>query len=172
VEVAAVPLVTPAGGRVELMLGLARDVTEQSRIESEQALLAAIVESSDDAIVSVDPRGNITSWNRGAKKLFGFSAAEAIGKPFTITVPPAMHAVALGMLAALLANPERPIRIEAACQRKDGTTVEVSLVAFAVRDRAGLRACSAFQRRQTNNSGLEARDSYCVLSRSNVAQFD
>lgn len=52
-----------------------------------QARLAALVESSDDAIVSKSPEGIITSWNRAAERIFGYTAAEAVGKPITLIIP-------------------------------------------------------------------------------------
>jgi PAS domain S-box-containing protein len=77
----------------DTVLEVNRDVTEQKRIEaalrdSEQRLrwLAAIIESSDDAIVSKNLNGIITSWNRGAGRVFGYTAEEAIGRPITILI--------------------------------------------------------------------------------------
>ena len=69
-----------AAGRIVAGAGIGRDITELLKLESQQALLAAIVESSDDAIISLSPEFKIMTWNKGAQKLFGFTAAEAIGK--------------------------------------------------------------------------------------------
>jgi PAS domain S-box-containing protein len=65
-----------------------RDVTEHNRAEAAQAHLAALVASSDDAIVSKNLDGIIRSWNEGAERLFGYTAAEAIGQPITLVIPP------------------------------------------------------------------------------------
>jgi PAS domain-containing protein len=64
------------------------DITERKKAEEAAQRLAAIVETSDDAIVSKDLKGIIKTWNAGAQRLFGYSAAEVIGKPITILIPP------------------------------------------------------------------------------------
>jgi PAS domain S-box-containing protein len=69
-------------GRVVGSLGVAHDVSGRRRSEESRALLAAIVESTEDAIVSIDMDGNVTSWNRGAERLYRYSAAEAIGRSY------------------------------------------------------------------------------------------
>src|SRR6185312_15377286 len=66
---------------------IARDITEHQRAEELQRRFAAIVESSDDAIISKDLNGVIQSWNRGAEHIFGYLASEAIGKPVTMLIP-------------------------------------------------------------------------------------
>ncbi len=75
-----------------------RDITKQKRAEEGRSLLAAIVESSDNAIISKTMDGVITSWNAGAERIFGYSASEVIGENISIIVPPGHHDEIPGML--------------------------------------------------------------------------
>ncbi len=75
-------------GRIIGASKIARDITERKRAEEANAKLAALVESSDDAIVSKNLNAIITSWNRGAERMFGYTAQEAIGQPVTMLMPP------------------------------------------------------------------------------------
>jgi PAS domain S-box-containing protein len=102
------------------------DVTARHEAEEMRALLAAIVQSSNDAIVSQDLDGTVTSWNAAAEKLFGYSAAEAVGMPIGLVIPPDRLAEERGLLR-LVAAGERVERHETIRRRKDGTEVAVSL---------------------------------------------
>jgi PAS domain S-box-containing protein len=93
---------------------------------SASRLLASIVESSDDAIVSKDLDGVITSWNAGAERIFGYSADEAVGKPITMLIPPERHSEEVTILERLRLG-ERIDHFETVRIRKDGTTVDISL---------------------------------------------
>jgi PAS domain S-box-containing protein len=103
---------------------------EQSSRASQR--LAAIVESSDDAIVSKDLNGVIMSWNRGAERMFGYSASEAIGQSITLIIPPNLRAEEDMVLARIRAG--EPVEIETVRRRKDGTSVDISLKVSPVRD--------------------------------------
>jgi PAS domain S-box-containing protein len=101
-----------------------------------QARLAAVVESSDDAIVSKDLDGTVHSWNPAAERLFGYAPHEMIGRPITVIIPPDRR----GEEDAIIDRVRRgePIeRYETVRVRKDGTPVEVSLTVSPVRDRGG-----------------------------------
>src|SRR4051812_17045049 len=75
-------------GRPAFITGACVDITERRRAEEDRARLAAIVETSDDAIVSKALDGTILSWNAGAERIFGYTPAEAVGQPITIIIPP------------------------------------------------------------------------------------
>lgn len=103
---------------------------------SADAYLAAIVASSDDAIISKTLTGIVTSWNRGAEQLFGYTAAEMIGQPILRLVPPHLHEEEQRILACIRRG-ERLEHFETARRRKDGTDLEVSLMISPVIDASG-----------------------------------
>jgi two-component system, cell cycle sensor histidine kinase and response regulator CckA len=102
------------------------DVTARHEAEEMRSLLAAIVQSSNDAIVSKRIDGSITSWNTAAERLFGYSAAEAVGQPIGLVIPPDRSAEERDLLARVAAG-ERVEHYETTRRRKDGTAVEVSI---------------------------------------------
>jgi PAS domain S-box-containing protein len=101
-----------------------------------RARLIAIVESSDDAIVSKDLNGVIESWNRGAERVFGYTASEAIGQPITILLPPDRLDEEPGILQRIRRG-DRIDHYETVRRRKDGTLIDISLTVSPVRDSTG-----------------------------------
>jgi PAS domain S-box-containing protein len=108
------------------------------RLKADKAigLLASIVDSSDDAIVSKTLEGVITSWNAGAERLFGYTAKEAIGQHISMIIPPDRHDEEKNILARLNRG-ERIDHFDTVRQRKDGTLLDISLSISPVRDSAG-----------------------------------
>ena len=101
-----------------------------------QEMLAAIVESSDDAIVSKDLNGTIMSWNKGAERVFGYTADEAVGRPITMLLPPdRVHEETT--IVATLVRGERIDHFETERVRKDGRRIHVSLSVSPIKDRSG-----------------------------------
>jgi PAS domain S-box-containing protein len=113
-----------------------KDVTERSEAEQTRALLAAIVESSNDAIVSERLDGTITSWNGAAQRLFGYSAEEALGKPVTMVVPPDRLEESKKLLERVAAG-ERVDHYETIRRRKDGSEVPVAISLAPITDASG-----------------------------------
>jgi PAS domain S-box-containing protein len=126
--------VTAADGRVRLD-GAIFDVTERRKADNERLELAAIVESSDDAIISTDLDGRVTSWNKGAEALFGYDSAEMIGSSIAILAPEGRETEPIANLTAVVELGEK--RYEATRRRKDGALIDVSLTVSAVRNAAG-----------------------------------
>jgi PAS domain S-box-containing protein len=123
------PYPTPlrdAEGKIVGGINMLLDITERKRAEEARARLAAIVESSDDAIISKDLNGIITSWNRGAERIFGYTAEEAIGKPVTILIPLDRHNEEPGILERIRRG-EAIDHYETVRRRKDGTLLDISL---------------------------------------------
>lgn len=113
----------------------ARSIGEPVRAEADQ-WLAAIIESSDEAILSTDLQGIITSWNRGAERLFGYIADEAIGRPINILIP-ADRRDEEPRIFERLRRGERIDHFETVRQRKDGSRIEISLTVSPVKNAAG-----------------------------------
>jgi len=123
------PYPTPifdASGKLVGAVNMLVDLTHSKRSEENAQRLASIVESSDDAIVSKNLDGIITSWNRGAERLFGYSAEEAIGRPVTMLIP-ADRADEEPAILERLRRGERIDHYETVRQCKDGRLVDISL---------------------------------------------
>ena len=113
-----------------------RDISLRAEAETAQARLAAIVESSNDAIIGNDLHGMVTSWNASAARLFGFAASEMIGQSITQIIPLDRREEAETILARIRRG-EQIEHFETVRQRKDGTLVDVSITASLIRNRHG-----------------------------------
>jgi PAS domain S-box-containing protein len=112
------------------------DITEKRRADEAQMKLAAIVESSDDAIVSKSLSGIVTSWNAAAERILGWKAEEIIGKPITTVIPPELHGDEVQILSKIQAG-ERIEHFETVRVTKVGERIDVSLTISPVRDPQG-----------------------------------
>jgi PAS domain S-box-containing protein len=113
-----------------------RDVTEARRAIEARLYLAAIVESSDDAIIGKDLNGIIVSWNKGAERLYGYTAAEIVGRPLALLVPPD-HPNELPALMERLKRGERIEHYETVRVCKDGRRLDMSLTISPIVDAEG-----------------------------------
>lgn len=132
----------------------ARTAELQAQV-AESARLAAIVESSDDAIVGKDLDGTITSWNAGAERIYGYSAREALGRPIAFLAPPE-RAGEIATILERLRKGEHIDHFKTRRLRKDGREIVVSVSISPVRDAAGkVIAASAIARDITEQERLE-----------------
>jgi len=115
---------------------IVRDITRQKKLEEAALRLAAIVESSDDAIASKDLNGFITSWNRSAERLFGYKAEEIVGKHITVIIPPELHHDE-DMILSKIRRGEKIDHFETIRLHKNGERIEVSLTISPVKDDDG-----------------------------------
>jgi PAS domain S-box-containing protein len=116
---------------------VARDITHDTELELARARLAAIIESSDDAIVSKNLNGIVLTWNKGAERIYGYSAVEMVGRPMALLLPPDRpdeETLILGRLA----KGERVEHFETARLRRDGRRIEVSLSISPIYDKDGV----------------------------------
>jgi len=123
-------------GRVMGVVLVFHDITGHKQAGEASAHLAAIVESSDDAIISKNLQGIITSWNKGAEKLFGYTAAEAVGQSVTMLIP-SQYIDEEPRILEKIRRGETVEHYETVRQRKDGTTLNISLTVSPIRDEAG-----------------------------------
>jgi PAS domain S-box-containing protein len=133
------PFPTPlfdASGALVGAVNMLMDLTDRRRAESYEQRLGAIIEFSDDAIVSKNLNGIITSWNRGAEQLFGYAADEVVGQSITILIPPERLDEET-MVLERIRRGERIDHYETVRRRKDGASVDISLTVSPVRDATG-----------------------------------
>ncbi|HMD35639.1 MAG TPA: PAS domain S-box protein [Vicinamibacterales bacterium] len=125
------------GGRAIVgITKISRDITRQKSADSERRHLAAIVEGTDDAIIGMDLAGTITSWNRGAQDMYGYTASEAVGRSVRLVLPPDRQDEELGLLDRVKAG-ERIVSFETIRCRKGGDCFPASLTLSPVRDDDG-----------------------------------
>jgi PAS domain S-box-containing protein len=129
------PVLNASGDLVQFV-GSSTDITERKRAEQATRLLAAIVESSHDAIVSKSLNGVITSWNKGAEQLFGYAAEEAVGQNITLIIPPERRDEERTIVEQLTRG-ERIDHFETVRKRKDGSLIDVSLTISPMKDASG-----------------------------------
>jgi len=133
------PYPTPlkdASGRVIGAVNMLLDIAERKHAEIELARLAAIVTSSNDAIISKTLDGRITSWNMGATRIFGYQASEMIGQSITRLIPLELHAEEEQILAKLKRG-EHIDHYETVRVGKDGRRIDISLTVSPLRDKSG-----------------------------------
>ena len=124
-------------GKITGGINMLVDITERKKSEQPKRLLAAIVDTSEDAIISKTLDGVITSWNSGAERLFGYTAEEAVGKNIKELTIPAELQQEEDEILTRLGSGERIEHFETARVRKDGTRLDVSLSISPLRDAAG-----------------------------------
>ncbi len=123
-------------GRPAYMVGACSDITTRKQAEESRRHMAAVVESSDDAIITKDLNGIITSWNAGAERIFGWTAAEAVGKSILLIIPPELHPDETMILGKLVRG-ERIDHFETVRVTKSGERRELALTISPVRDETG-----------------------------------
>jgi PAS domain S-box-containing protein len=156
------------GNFKQLILLSIHDITERKKAEEATARLAAIVEFSDDAIISKDLSGVITTWNKGAERLFGYRGQEAIGQSVTMLIPPE-RADELPDILERIQKGESIEQYETVRRRKDGTLLDISLTVSPIVDKEGrIIGASKISRDITARKRAEQELAEC-LEREKVA---
>lgn len=160
-----------SSGRVIGASKIARDISGRRQAEIVQARLAAIVESSDDAIVSKTLDGVITSWNSAAERMFGYTESEAVGQHITLIIPKERRREEDDVIARIRRG-ERLSHFETVRRRKDGQLVEVSLSVSPVRNAHGdVVGASKVARDISERRALEQRR-LTLLEREQTARLE
>ncbi|HVV45812.1 MAG TPA: PAS domain S-box protein, partial [Bryobacteraceae bacterium] len=145
-------------GEPQRFIGVSLDITERVQASRNSLLLGAIVDSSDDAIISKNLDGVITSWNKSAERLFGYTAEEAIGQTVAALLIPADRQDEEPAILERLARGVRVDHFETVRQRKDGSLLDLSLTISPVRDDRGrIIGASKIARDITERKQREAR---------------
>jgi PAS domain S-box-containing protein len=131
-----VTLVRDPTGKPDYFISVVEDIEERKRNSAAVARLAAVVQFSDDAIISKSPEGIVTSWNAGAEKLFGYRSDEMIGQPLTRIIPTERQHEEVEILARINRG-EKVQHFETVRRCKDGRALDVSVTVSPIRDATG-----------------------------------
>lgn len=154
---ATVSLIVDDAGEVIGALRMEREIPINDALVETQSRLAAIVESSDDAIIGKNLKGIITSWNQAATHLFGYSAEEIVGQPILAIIPPELHSEEAEILRKIRAG-QRIDHYETRRVTKNGQMVDVSLTISPIKDRDGnLVGFSKIAREISHRKSMERR---------------
>ncbi len=126
-----------ADGSSRRMVGVCMNVTERKKYDEQNARLASIVQSSDDAILAKALDGTILSWNGGAERIYGYRADEIIGQPVSILSPPDRKEDFANIMGRIALG-ERIDHFETVRQRRDGQIIDISLSVSPIRNSAGV----------------------------------
>jgi len=166
VEISLSPLQSERGLLVSSAI---RDISERRKTDEQRVRLAALVDSSDDAIIGKTLTGIVTSWNGGAERLFGYSAEEMVGHPITRLIPASRLDEETQVLKSLAAGHVE--RFDTVRVRKDGREIDVSITSSPVRDGAGKLVGASkvvrdiTERRQAERALARARDAAEIANR-------
>jgi PAS domain S-box-containing protein len=145
------------GGTIIGTSTIQRNITERKRTETVMAEMAAIVDSSNDAIIGKTLDGVITTWNRGAEHIYGYQADEMIGKSISLLVPPGHPDEVRQIIAGMLANNARTEHFETQRVRKDGRVIDVSVTVSPIRASDGtIVGASSVARDVTEHNNMVA----------------
>ena len=144
------------------------DITGRKRAEEARARLAALVEFSEDAIISKDLNGVITSWNQGAERLFGYTEQEAIGQPVTMLIPPD-HADEEPAILERIRQGEAIQHYETIRRRKDGSLLDISLTISPIRNSQGEIIGASKIARDVTKSKRSEKELAEILAREQAA---
>ncbi len=125
-----------SGGNIVGAVNCFQDITERKHSEETSQRLAAVIESSDDAIISKNLDSIVTSWNRGAERIFGYLAEEIIGKPIAVLFPPGLQNEEEAIIERIRRG-QRVDHYETVRQRKHGSLIDVSLTISPIRNAQG-----------------------------------
>jgi PAS domain S-box-containing protein len=153
VEISLSPLETEEGSLVSSTI---RDITERKRVERGREQLASIVDYSDDAIIGKSLEGIVLNWNKGAERLYGYSAEEVMGKPISILLPPDRPDELTQIIARLQQG--EIVNEETVRRRKDGTLIDIALTVSPIKNSRGqVTAASAIARDISERKRAEAK---------------
>jgi PAS domain S-box-containing protein len=165
--------VRDAAGRAGGILWLGTDITERSRLlraERDQSFLQAIIASAEDAVISKDLDGIITTWNAAAERIFGYTAQEVVGKAVNILIPPD-HPDEESQILDRVRRGERIQHYETQRLRKDGRIIDLSLTVSPIRDSLGrIIGASKIARDISDRKVAEARERE-VLTQAHEARW-
>ncbi|MEO6550192.1 MAG: PAS domain S-box protein [Ferruginibacter sp.] len=144
-------------GKPYQYVAISSDITEKKKLEEQKAFFMSLVNSSNDAIISKDLDGIITTWNKGAESVFGYSSVEIIGRPVSLIIPPDLQNDERD-IAEKIAAGESIVHYETTRIRKDGERIHVSLSVSPIKDSAGnIIGASKISRDITNQKLIEGK---------------